>query len=253
MYPSTIRISAVIIAKNEESRIAKCIDALSFCDEIIVIDNGSNDGTVRIAKQRNAVVYSFHGDDFAAIRNFAREKTHGQWLLYVDSDEMVSTELAKSILSATGPNKSDGPGSYVIVRKNFYFGNEWPSTENMLRLFRRDGFLGWTGRLHESANVKGKPGTLEGYLIHDTHRSLEEMVEKTNKWSETEADLRMEADHPPVTWWRLLRVMWTGFSTSYFRQQGWKAGTTGIIESMYQGFSMFVTYAKLYERQIERK
>ncbi|MCX6791872.1 MAG: hypothetical protein NT149_02440, partial [Candidatus Gottesmanbacteria bacterium] len=70
-----------------------------------------------------------------------------------------------------------------------------------------------------------------------------------NEWSRLEANLRLDAHHPPVVWWRLLRVMTTGFSSSFFAQGGWRAGTMGWIESIYQGFSMFITYAKLWEVQ----
>ncbi len=79
------------------------------------------------------------------------------------------------------------------------------------------------------------------------------MVNKTNTWSDTEAKLRLEAKHPQITWWRFPRVMTTAFVDSFFRQKGYKAGTAGIIESIYQSFSMFITYAKLWEMQEEKK
>jgi hypothetical protein len=75
------------------------------------------------------------------------------------------------------------------------------------------------------------------------------MVQKTNSWSDIEARLRLEANHPPVSWWRIIRVMITGFVNSYFSQQGWRAGTVGFIESIYQAYSIFITYAKLWELQ----
>jgi hypothetical protein len=75
------------------------------------------------------------------------------------------------------------------------------------------------------------------------------MVTKTNEWSLEEAKLRFDAGHPPVVGWRLIRVMITGFWRSFISQGGWKAGTVGWIESIYQGFSMFITYAKLWELQ----
>jgi hypothetical protein len=95
----------------------------------------------------------------------------------------------------------------------------------------------------------GLVGNLAGELKHDTHRSLEEMVAKTNEWSEIEAELRKSAHHPLISWWRLLRVTVTGFWNSFILQGGWRAGTVGWIESMYQGFSLFITYAKLWEMQ----
>ncbi|OGG08273.1 hypothetical protein A2154_00830 [Candidatus Gottesmanbacteria bacterium RBG_16_43_7] len=86
-------------------------------------------------------------------------------------------------------------------------------------------------------------------MIHTTHDNLEEMVAKTNQWSETEARLRFENQHPPIVWWRFFRVMWTSFYKSYITERGYKAGTVGLIESIYQAYSMFITYAKLWEMQ----
>jgi hypothetical protein len=79
------------------------------------------------------------------------------------------------------------------------------------------------------------------------------MVEKTNKWSVIEARLRFDAGHPPVVWWRFPRVMLQAFSNSYITQGGWKAGAVGLMESMFQAFSIFITYAKLWELQQDKK
>jgi hypothetical protein len=75
------------------------------------------------------------------------------------------------------------------------------------------------------------------------------MVDKTNDWSIIEAKLRYDAFHPPVVWWRFLRVAYTGFADSFLTKGGWKAGLYGWIESIYQGYSMIITYAKLWEMQ----
>ncbi len=123
----------------------------------------------------------------------------------------------------------------------------------MERLFWKDSLIKWKGKVHESPVVSGSVGILNEPLLHYTHRTLDEMVNKTNEWSATEAKLRYEAGHPPVVWWRFIRVMFTAFSDSYFIQGGWKAGVTGLIESIYQSFSIFITYAKLWELQESKK
>jgi len=79
------------------------------------------------------------------------------------------------------------------------------------------------------------------------------MLEKTISWSEVEAQLRYDSSHPKMTWWRFPRVMFRAFADSYIRQKGWKAGTAGVVESMYQSFSMFITYARLWEMQQGKK
>ncbi len=119
----------------------------------------------------------------------------------------------------------------------------------MQRLFWKQALVGWQGPLHETAFVNGPIGILSARLVHNTHRTLEEMVAKTNEWSVTEAHLRYEIRHPTIVWWRILRVMGSGFWQSCVQQGSWRAGTYGVIEAMYQSWSMFVTYAKLWELQ----
>ena len=251
MNPKNSDISAVILAKNEEKRIGRCLESLEWAAERIVIDNGSTDQTAVIAKRKSAVVVRAHdATGFAHLRNIGKEHAHGAWILYVDADEQVTKALQDEILGLIAGFQPDrDPVAYFIKRKNLYLGHPWPYRDKMERLFWSKALTTWEGELHESPKVAGTAGELSEPLIHDTHRTLEEMVDKTNKWSEIEATLRQRFGHPAIVWWRLLRVMVTGFSTSYIMQQGWRAGTVGLIESIYQGFSMFITYAKLWEMQ----
>ena len=249
-----IKISGVVIAKNAENLIADCLDSLSFCDEIIVIDNKSEDRTGEIAGKMGAKAYEYSSDDFSDMRNMGMRKATGEWILYVDVDERVTKKLALCIKSQIASAEDNNVSAYKIQRKNFYFGNhEWPYIEHKERLFKKDKLDGWHGKLHEGPRIRGNIGMLEGYLLHYTHRDLKSMVEKTMEWSKVEAELRYKSGHPKITWWRFPRVMLTAFFDSYIRQGGWKAGAVGLIESMYQSFSIFVTYARLWEMQQEKK
>lgn len=246
-----MKLTGIVITKNEEKTIEDCLKSLSFCDEIIVVDSNSQDKTEEIAKKNGAKVYSENFKDFSESRNFGLEKAEGDWILYVDADERVSQELADDIKSKI---KSPEFKVYKVIRKNYYFGNNaWPYLEKLERLFLKKDFKGWTGKLHESPVYDSKTGILNGFLLHYTHRDLFAMVEKTNKWSDTEALLRFNSNHPKMTWWRFPRVMLTAFFDSYIKQGGWKAGAVGVIESMYQSFSIFITYAKLWELQNLKK
>lgn len=272
-------ISAVVIAKNEENMIADCLDSIAFCDEIVVVDSGSEDRTSEIAKRMGVKVFNFKSDDFSKLRNFGLKKAKGDWVLYVDADERISSELAEEIKQIIQVRHSGNPPTggasrisndserfwisqndedsglvgYKVKRKNFYLGsskkNEWPYIEKLERLFRKDKLKGWKGKLHESPVVEGKIGELDGFLLHYTHRDLTSMLNKTIEWSKIEAELRLAANHPKVTWWRFLRVMLAAFFDSYVRQKGWKVGVVGLTESIYQMFSMFITYARLWEIQ----
>jgi glycosyltransferase involved in cell wall biosynthesis len=245
------KTSAIIIAKDSENIIADCLDSLSFCDEIIVIDNNSKDRTSEIAKMMGAKIRKAENKDFSELRNIGLKEARFDWVLYVDADERISKELELSIKEVV-LDKDTEISAYKIKRKNFYFGSvEWPYVESIERLFRKNSLKKWSGKLHESPIVDGKVGELDGYLLHFTHRDLSSMLNKTIEWSETEAALRLNASHPKMSWWRFPRVMLTAFFNSYVRQKGYKAGTAGLIESLYQSFSMFITYARLWEMQNE--
>ncbi len=243
-----MKISAIILARNEGVRIETCLKALEWTDEQIVVDNGSTDETAKIAKKFGAQVIHSSEKNFSESRNIGLREAKGDWILYVDADEIVTPELAKEIKETVSSQKSE-VNAYKIRRKNYYLGQPWPYQEKILRLFRKSELKEWYGVLHESPRYAGETGELSAPLLHDTHRTLEEMVNKTNEWSEVEAQLRFEAGHPPIVWWRLFRVMGTAFFDSFIRQGGWRAGTVGWIESMYQAFSIFITYAKLWELQ----
>ncbi|MEK7159985.1 MAG: glycosyltransferase family 2 protein [Patescibacteria group bacterium] len=245
------KISAIIIAKNEESMIKDAIESVLFCDEIIVVDNGSVDKTKEIA-QKYAKVYDFKSSSFADLRNFGLSKVEFDYVLYLDTDERISEELKKNIRKVL--SEASEYSAFRLLRKNYYLGeNEWPYVEKLERLFKKDKLSKWKGELHESPIVDGKIGELDGYIFHFTHRDLESMLEKTIKWSTTESLLRYNTNHPQMTWWRFPRVMISAFLNSYVKQRGYKAGTIGIIESIYQAFSAFITYAKLWELQNRSK
>lgn len=249
-----IKISAIVITKNAENLIADCLDSLSFCDETIVIDSKSEDRTKEIAEKMGAKVLEHDFQDFSEARNFGLQKASGEWVIYVDSDERVTKELAEGIKHKTLNTDVNDFSAFRIQRKNFYFGNnEWPYVELLERVFKKGKLEGWYGKLHESPKVKGNIGLLDGYLLHYTHRNLTAMVNKTIEWSRIEAELRFKSGHPKMTWWRFPRVMLTAFLDSYIRQGGWKIGIVGLIESMYQAFSVFVTYARLWEMQTENQ
>jgi glycosyltransferase involved in cell wall biosynthesis len=245
------KITAVIIAKNAEEMIADCIDSVSFCDEIIVIDNGSTDRTRELVKHMGARVFETKSNNFSELRNLGLSKVKTKWVLYVDSDERADPELKKSIKEKVlGIKKGDKFAAFKIKRKEFYFGNyEWPQIQEHVRLFDKKSLKKWEGKLHESPKFEGEEGALDGLLLHYTHRNLSEMVEKTAEWSGVEAGLRFRANHPKMTAWRFLRVMVTAFYDSYIKQRGFRAGTAGLVESLYQAFSMFITYARLWEMQ----
>ena len=242
-----VLLSVIIIARNEGSRIGRCLESTAWADEKIVIDNGSTDDTAMQAKKHGAHVVEDNNHNFSEIREFGAHHATGEWLLYIDADETVTPELRNEIVGLI--HSGTTTSAFFIPRQNYYLGSLWPKKDGMVRLIRKKALVKWEGTLHEHAVIHGKIETLHNHCIHHTHRTVEEMVEKTNEWSVVEATLRFAGHHPPVSWWRLLRVMITAFTRSYVREGGWKVGGTGWIESIFQAFSMFITYAKLWEMQ----
>lgn len=246
-----LSISAVILSKDSQDLISDCLQSVKFCDEIIVVDAISKDKTLEIARKFGAKIINSEPNDYALSRNLGLKAATKDWILYIDTDERVSPQLVREIKKTTKENKFS---AFKLKRKNFYFGShEWPYIEKLERLFRKKDLKGWYGKIHESPQISGKVGTSTSYLLHYTHRDLSSMVVKTMQWSEIEAQMRFRANHPKMTWWRFPRVMATAFFDSYIKQQGFKAGAVGILESLYQSFSIFITYARLWELQRQKK
>jgi glycosyltransferase involved in cell wall biosynthesis len=242
-----MKISGIIIAKNEENLIADAIESLKFCDEIVVIDNGSEDRTADLAKKMGAKVFEVKTQDFSQLRELGMEKAEAEWIFYLDADERVSNELAQEIKYRVTLTEFS---AYKLPRMNYYLGkNLWPKVEYLERLFEKKSLKGWSGKLHESPEFEGKSGKLENPIVHFTHRDLESMLNKTISWSDIEAAIRFEKKHPRISWWRFPRVMIPTFFRYFLREGGYKLGVAGLVESMFQTFSVFVTYAKLWEKQ----
>jgi glycosyltransferase involved in cell wall biosynthesis len=246
------KISVTIITRNEEEMIEDCLKSSSWADEILLLDTGSTDKTIEIAKNYGAkiVLAQKKGRDFAVWHNQAKKEASGEWLFKLDADERITPELKKEIQKAI---KEKGFNAYAVPRQNILlgkamrFGGWYPDYQ--LRLFRKEKLLKWEGKLHETPVFKGKPGYLKEDIIHLTHRDLSSMVEKSKEWSKIEADLLFQSNHPPVAGWRILRVMASEFFDRFFKKQAWRDGVIGWIEGLFQVFNKFLIYARLWELQ----
>jgi glycosyltransferase involved in cell wall biosynthesis len=244
-------ITGVILAKNNEDKIKDAITSLFLvASDVLVIDTGSHDKTIKIAKENKARVVEVSGGSYSDWRNRGKKEAKGEWIFYLDSDERVTPELRDEILELTTESEYTTfaiPRINVIFGKKMLHGGEWPDYQ--IRLFSPDSKFEWHGDLHERPIYQGELGHLNHPIIHLKHDKLSEMVEKTNKWSEVEAKLLFDANHPRMTWWRFLRIMMTELLDRLIIKRGFLDGPEGIIYSYYQAWSKFLTYAKLAEMQ----
>jgi glycosyltransferase involved in cell wall biosynthesis len=249
------KVSAIVIAKNAQELIPDCLESLGWVDEVIVVDTGSTDKTKAIASSFHAKIVSVQKKGFSYWRNLGAKEASGDWLFYVDTDERVTPELRKEIVSTS--KKPLALSAYAVPRKNILLGHPmrwggwWP--DYVLRLIKKDSLAGWKGELHEQPEIKGSVGKLKNPLVHNSHRSLEEMVAKTNEWSDIEAKLLFDSGHPQMAWWRFISVAAREFWYRGILKLGFLDGVVGVIEIIYQMFSRMITYAKLWEMQKAKK
>lgn len=243
-------LSVIVIAKDEESMIEACLESVKWTDEIIVVDNGSKDGTLKIAKKYTDKIFQMDARDFAEVRNFAMDKAKGEWVLYVDADERVLEPLKKEIeVMISFADFS----AYAISRKNIIFGTEvkygpfWPDW--VIRLLKKSDFEEWIGKVHEYPKFKGKLGYSKNSLLHLTHRNLDQIILKSLEWSKIDAKLRMDAKHPKMSGWRFLRIFTAEILYQGILRRGFLNGSIGIMDSLLQAFSLYMTYVRLWELQ----
>lgn len=247
-------ITACVIAKDNQNIITDCLESLTWADEVLLVDTGSTDMTVDIAKRLGARVVHYKKGSYNDWRNKGLKEANGEWILYIDSDERVTDKLRDEVTSIT---KSTNYVAFAIPRKNrifgkeFKYGGEYPDYQR--RLFRKSKLKKWTGELHEQPVIDGDLGYLSSHILHLKHNNLSDMVTKTNWWSEKEAKLMFDANHPPMNVRRFVSAMVREFWDRMIKKKGYKDGPEGIIYSLYQVFSKFVSYAKLWEMQVHGK
>lgn len=248
-------LTVIIISRSDEDVISDAIlSARKLAEEVIVVDSNNDDKTRIIADRLKARVIKHPFKNFSDQRNFGILHATTPWILYLDSDERLTDEFCKEVEQVLSSRSVDSNvNGYFINRKTYYFGHDWKYQDKVQRIFYRKKFLEWRGVVHETPVIDGEFGTINAPIKHFTHRNLSQMIRKTNEWSEYEARLRFESGHPQMASWRFLRVMATEFIKSYVKNGGYKNGVYGIIEAMYQAFSIFITYAKLWELQSKQK
>jgi glycosyltransferase involved in cell wall biosynthesis len=241
-------ISAVVLTKNEEDSVERCLKSLFFCDEVIVVDDFSTDKTVEIAEELGATVYKKKlENNFSQQRTFGIEKAKGDWILFVDADEEVSSELA-----AETKKLDKNISAYFIPRRDFWWGRELKHGETasvrskgIVRLVKKDSGS-WERPVHEEFIPVGKTGMLNGFINHYPHPGIKNFLESINYYSSLRA--RELADHnTPVSVYTIILYPLGKFIFTYFIKKGFLDGPAGFGYSFFMSFHSFLVRAKLYQ------
>lgn len=241
-------ISAVILTKNEEKNIKDCLQSLSWCDELIVIDDNSTDKTQDIARKMGAKVFVRSlNSDFAAQRNFGLEKAEGEWVLFVDADERVSSALWYEVMAHTNDPANLYAGFY-IRRTDVLWGKELKHGEigtiKLLRLARK-GAGSWQGKVHEVWKVKGKTLLLQKPFLHYPHATVETFLKEINFYTDLRA-AELHKKGTKVFWWSIILYPKAKFFLNYFIRQGYKDGLPGLVFAMMMSLHSFLVRGKLW-------
>lgn len=239
-------LTGVVLTKNEEARIGECLDSLSFCDELIVIDDYSQDKTVAIAEKKKAKVFQRHlRDDFSSQRNFALTKAKKGWVFFVDADEKVSVRLQKEIQKVIQSVTFSG---YYLKRQDIFLGKPLHFGEtakvNFLRLGQRDaGF--WQGDVHEVWQINGSKGKIFNPLVHFSHPNLTGFLEKINFYSTLRAQSLFE-ERKTSGLRDIILYPVAKFIQDYFFFLGFLDGMPGLIMALMMSWHSFLSRGKLY-------
>lgn len=242
-------LSAVIITKNEAGHIARCLESISWVDEIIVLDSGSEDDTVAISHQYTDKVYQTDWPGFGIQKQRAVNKAGGDWILSIDADEVVSPELRLEIENALRQEHYKG---YEIPRLSSYCGRQmrhggwWP--DHVLRLFRRECGRFTDSVVHERIIVQGQIGQLTTPLLHDAFVNLDEVLYKVNSYSTLGAALLYQRGVRSSLSKAILKGFWT-FIRTYVLKAAILDGRQGLMLSISNAEGAYYKYLKLLELQ----
>jgi glycosyltransferase involved in cell wall biosynthesis len=257
-YPLRVQLSVALITFNEEANLARTLASLQplIADgrgEIIVVDSGSTDGTVAIARSAGAKVFVEPWKGFAAQKNSALEKARGDWILSLDADESLEPDLASEIAALLSNANSGSPiAGYTIPRKNHFLGRWvrhggfWP--DRKLRLFRR-GMAAFEDRLvHEDARLKDGPtAALQHALVHHSYPTLSDYIQHMNHYSSLGAEMAVAKGHSRFSLLNIVLRPAATFVYNYFFRLGFLDGREGLLLHLYHAVYVSWKYAKAWE------
>ena len=241
------QISAVIITRNEEKNIMKCLSSIDWADEIVVVDSGSTDDTKKIASEFTQKVFDMKWEGFGKAKDFAKDKATHQWILSLDADEVVTGDLKEEIQSVIKSDKAFD-GYYIPRRSNFLgkwirHGGWYP--DYVLRLFKKNKAKFSHSAVHEKVKVNGSIGYLGNPLLHYTDPNFDHYLEKLNRYTSLSAEELFRKGKRAKVFDIIFRPL-AAFLKMYFAKRGFVDGLHGLILAVSSAFHVFSKYVKLW-------
>ena len=244
-------ISAVIITYNEAAHIAGCIESVSFCDEVLVVDGHSTDETREIAVLLGARVIERDWPGYRSQKAFAVGVAANDWVLCLDADEWVSDELGRSIrrlLDSPPPCSAYRmPRRNILLGRALRHGGGYPDAK--LRLFDRRHAQWNQAMVHEQVETSGEIGLIEADLMHETAPDLPAAMAKWARYAAMQA-AAMHANGKRSGWHRILFSPPARFLKQYVVQQGFRDGLAGFAMAAFSSYFCFFKYLELWRLQI---
>jgi glycosyltransferase involved in cell wall biosynthesis len=245
-------ISAVVVTFNEEKNIKNCLDSLKWVDEIVVVDDGSTDGTLAIVKKYTSKIFHHKSVGYVEpVRNFAIGKASHPWVLLLDADETIPPSLKDKLLQVAEEEQT----SFVeIPRKNIIF-SEWIKhagwwPDYQIRFFRKDAVV-WSDKIHSKPQTQGAGIQLDAddklAIHHENYQSISQFLQKLDRYTSREAD-EIAASDKRISWKDLVIKPSDEFLSRFFAREGYKDGLHGMVLSFLEAVSAHVLFAKLWER-----
>jgi glycosyltransferase involved in cell wall biosynthesis len=243
-------VSVTIITLNEADHIAAAIDSVAWADEVIVVDSGSTDGTLEIARRTRARVEARPWPGYVEQKNYAASLARNEWILSLDADERIPLELATEIQLTL--ERGPAVQAYRIPRVTFHLGR-WIRTTDFYpdfqtRLYDRR-VARWRGRyVHESVACDGAVGRMRHEIEHYSYRDLADHLDRINHYT-TLAARQMRENGRRSSALHLVAHPPAAFLRNYILRRGFLDGTAGLLISLVNSYAVFLKFAKLWELQ----
>ncbi len=247
-----MNISVKINVFNEAANIAAACESVAWADEIVVCDSASTDDTVAIARRYTGKIFQREFRGYKDKHQFSDAQTTGDWIFWLDADERVTPELRAAIEALRQRDAATLPDGFQIARRTFYLGR-WIEhsgwyPDYQMRLYRKAASY-WDGVApHEVAHVRGRVETLPGELLHYTKRDLSEHHRVLDSYTTLAAE-HLHQHGKQARMIDLFVLPIAAFVRTYLLKQGFRDGVQGLIIAMFTAYSVFLKYAKIWERE----